>query len=173
MPTSFPAGSRRAARERAHNRQRKRTDHHRIGDVARFTGLSVDTLRYYEKIGLLGPIARTVSGIRLYTDKDVSRLNFVRRAQKMNFSLTEIASLLKMREDPQRARTGVRELTAAKLAEVEARLSEITSLRDELQLLLNICRASTDGCPIIDSIDAGPKHTPGRTPPNARKTRQR
>lgn len=126
---------------------------YRIGDVTRRTGLSADTLRYYEKIALLPRIHRNPSGARIYTERDISRLNFIRRAQKMNFSLAEIASLLKMRENPQRARKGVRELTAAKLADIEGRLKEITTLRNELQLLLNLCRASEDGCPIIETID--------------------
>ena len=54
---------------------------YRIGDVSKSLGLSVDTLRYYEKIGLLPRIHRTAAGIRSYSDKDISRLNFVRRAQ--------------------------------------------------------------------------------------------
>lgn len=146
---------------------------YRIGDVTRLTGLPADTLRYYEKIDLLPPVNRTASGIRIYTDKDISRLNFIQRAQKMNFSLAEIASLLKMREDPQRARKGVRELTAAKLAEVETRLNEIATLRNELQLLLNMCQASEDGCPIIESIDAREKRAPKGKSPSSRKARKR
>jgi len=126
---------------------------YRIGDVARLTGLSADALRYYERIGLLPPVNRTASGIRNYAERDVARLRFIQRAQKMNFTLAEIADLLKMRDDPQRARKGVRALTAAKLAAVEDRLREITTLRNEMRLLLNLCRASADGCPIIDEID--------------------
>ncbi len=91
----------------------------------------------------------------------------------MNFSLAEIASLLKMREDPQRAKKNVRELTSAKLTEVESRLSEITILRNELQLLLNLCQASEDGCPIIESIDAREKRAPNRKSSSARKARER
>jgi DNA-binding transcriptional MerR regulator len=109
---------------------------YRIGDVSRLTGLSADTLRYYEKLGLLPRVNRLSSGIRLYTERDISRLKFIQRAQTMNFSLAEIGKLLTMREDPQRARRGVRALTAAKLEEVQARLKEITTLRNELQLLL-------------------------------------
>lgn len=126
---------------------------YRIGDVTRLTGVPADTLRYYEKIGLLPRIHRNAAGARVYTEGDISRLNFIRRAQKMNFSLAEIASLLDMRENPRRARKGVRELTAAKLAAIEARLEELSTLRNELQLLLNLCQASGDGCPIIETMD--------------------
>ena len=126
---------------------------YRIGGVTRLLDISADTLRYYEKIGLLPVINRTASGIRVYHERDLSRLRFVRRAQKMKFSLKEIAELLKMREDPQHARDEVRMLTRTKLSEVEEHLDDLQFLRNELQLLLNLCIASESGCPIIDSID--------------------
>ena len=126
---------------------------YRIGDVTRLLGISADTLRYYEKIGLLPAINRTDSGIRVYLDRDLSRLRFIRRAQKMQFSLKEIAELLKMRENPQHVRDEIRILTRSKLSEVEEHLEDLQFLRNELQLLLNLCHASEDGCPIIESID--------------------
>lgn len=125
-----------------------------IGNAARQLAMSVDTLRYYEKIGLL-KVKRAESGIRHYSEKDISRLKFIKRAQQMNFSLTEIGDLLKMREDPQHARDKVRRLTVQKLTEVEARLSDLHTLRKELQLLLNLCRISAEGCPIIKEMDGG------------------
>ena len=126
---------------------------YRIGDTARLVGISQDTLRYYEKIGLLPPINRTSAGTRIYTDRDVSRLRFIQRAQKMQFSLKEIGQLMGMRDDPQRARDEVRVLTHRKLEEVEERVEELQFLRNELRLLLNLCRASEDGCPIIEGIE--------------------
>ncbi len=126
---------------------------YKIGDVTKLTGLSADTLRYYEKIQLLPRVARNASGLRQYDDRDLSRLKLIQRAQKMNFSLSEIADLLKMREDPQQARDEVRQLTEEKLAEVDEYLAALTTLRNELQLLLNLCRGSKDGCPIIEGID--------------------
>ena len=129
----------------------------RICDIARTLDLSVDTLRYYEKIGLLPRVGRNESGIRAYSERDVSRLRFIQRAQKMGFSLAEISMLLTMRENPQRAREHVRTLTAAKLEEVDARLKELTLLRNELQLLLNLCRGAKDGCPIIENMDQKPR----------------
>lgn len=126
---------------------------HQIGDVTKLLGISADTLRYYEKISLLPAIGRTDSGIRAYNERDLSRLRFIRRAQKMQFSLREIAELLDMREDPQHARDEVRILTQRKLNEVEEHLDDLQFLRNELQLLLNLCAASEDGCPIIESIE--------------------
>lgn len=125
----------------------------KIGDVVELTGFSADTLRYYEKYGLLPAVSRNTSGIREYTDKDISRLNFIRRSQRMHFSLDEIKSLLSMREDPQHAKDNVRQLTAEKLEQIEKQLCELTTLRNEFQLLLNLCCGSADGCPIIDGLN--------------------
>ncbi len=124
-----------------------------IGEVARQLAVSVDTLRYYEKIGLLPKVSRSDSGMRRYQEKDISRLKFIKRAQQMNFTLAEIGDLLKMREAPQRARREIRQLTANKLEEVEQRLTELDTLRRELTLLVNLCTASEEGCPIIDRIE--------------------
>ena len=128
---------------------------YQIGDISERLALSVDTLRYYEKIGLLPPVTRNTSGLRVYNDKDISRLQFIQRAQKMNFTLAEIADLLKMREAPRRARKSVREMTGSKLDEIERHLADLKTLRNELRLLLNLCGSSTEGCPIIAEIDKG------------------
>jgi len=126
---------------------------YRIGDVTKKIGLTADSLRYYEKIKLLPKVSRNTSGIREYDDKDISRLKFIQRAQKMNFSLSEISDLLKMRENPQKVRNEVRQLTADKLLEVDEHLQSLTTLRSELQLLLNLCQGSKEGCPIIEGLD--------------------
>jgi len=127
---------------------------YRIGEVSKMLELSADTLRYYEKIKLLPKVNRTASGVRVYTDKDISLLKFIRRAQKMNFTLSEISELIQMRVDPQHARDEVRLLTAQKLKEINDSIDDLTTLRNELQLLLNLCFGSDDDCPIIDSMDA-------------------
>ncbi len=131
---------------------------YRIGDVTKKTGLTADTLRYYEKIKLLPRVSRNASGIREYDDKDISRLKFIQRAQKMNFSLAEISDLLKMRENPQKVRNEVRLLTADKLLEVDEHLQSLTTLRNELQLLLNLCQGAEEGCPIIEGLDEQTKN---------------
>lgn len=126
---------------------------YRIGDVAATLKLSVDTLRYYERIGLLPKIARNPGGIRFYNDADLSRLRFIQRAQQMNFTLAEIGELLAMRAAPHKARQRTRALTANKLAEVEMRLAELEGLRKELSLLLNLCAAGGKRCGIIGKIN--------------------
>ncbi len=124
-----------------------------IREVSHQTGLSPDTLRYYEKIELLPRVQRNRSGRREYSDQDLSRLRFIQRAQKMNFSLAEIADLLDMRNNPLQARNEIRLLTQRKLEQVEEHLQALTTLRNELTLLLNLCRGSEDGCPIIEGLE--------------------
>jgi len=126
---------------------------YRIGHISKKLGLSVDTLRYYEKIGLLPRVYRTATGIRNYCDNDISRLRFIQRAQKMDFTLAEISELLQMREDPQHARKEVHELTLKKLVEIEGRLQDLAALRDELSQLTNLCASTEKGCPIIEGFE--------------------
>jgi MerR family copper efflux transcriptional regulator len=133
---------------------------HRIGEVTGETGFTADTLRYYEKIGLLPPIHRQ-SGIRFYSPKDLSRLRFIKRAQKIGFSLDEIGKMLEFRDNPQRARPQVRELAQTRLADIRSRIEELNHLQDELTLLLNLCHASPDGCPILDTLGEDPEPQSG------------
>lgn len=128
-----------------------------IGAVAGRTGLSVDTLRYYERIGLLPRVSRDNGGRRRYGDDALARLRFIQRAQRMNFRLDEIARLLEMRTDPQRARDSVQRLTAEKLSEVDARLRDLAVLRNELSLLVNLCQTVHGSCPILAELGGKPK----------------
>ena len=152
MSISSSSSTKRNSKSRKDRKVRERVQH-RIGDVTRLTGLSADTLRYYEKIKLLRPVSRAASGVRVYDERDLSRLRFIQRAKAMNFSLDEIARLLEMREDPQHARDDVRELTHRKLEEVENHMEELDTLRKELTLLISLCRGAEAGCPIIEDLD--------------------
>ena len=124
-----------------------------IGDVARQLNISADALRYYEKIHLLLPISRNASGLRNYNEKDISRLKFIQRAQRMGFSLEDVGRLLEFRDAPQEAKPDVRRLAGEKLAYVEEQLRELKILRDELTLLINLCATSEDGCAIIKGLE--------------------
>lgn len=125
-----------------------------IGEVSRKTGLSHDTLRYYEKLGLLKKVARDAGGRRRYDDGDLSRLAFIQRAQAVNFSLQEIGQLLKFRDNPMAAKADVLNLTEQKCHEVITQIEQLEALRTELDLLLNLCRSESGGeCPIIGCLD--------------------
>jgi DNA-binding transcriptional MerR regulator len=125
-----------------------------IGEFGACVGVSADTLRYYEKIGLLPRPMRDAGGRRRYGADDLARMHFIQRAQAMNFSLAEIRNLLRLRERPLQARTDARRMAAEKLAAVDTRLKSLRLLRNELRLLLNLCAGSKDGCPILASLDA-------------------
>jgi len=126
---------------------------YRIGDLKKLLGMSGDTLRYYEKIGLLRQINRTSAGVRYYTKENVSRLRFIQRAKSMNFTLNEIQHLLTFRDDPQGSREDVRTLTRSKLQAIEAKAAELDTLRKELTLMLNLCGCTDEGCPIIEGLE--------------------
>lgn len=127
-----------------------------IGEVAAETGLSADTLRYYEKIRLLPAPGRTAGGKRVYCDQDVARLRFIRRAQSVGFSLDEIGKLLRFRENPAKSGRAVRELAAKKYEHVKEQLALLQSVEAELALLLNICCGDSDTCPILTTLDGKP-----------------
>lgn len=122
---------------------------HRIGEAAQRAGMSTDTLRYYERIGLMHRALRDGGGRRAYTDAELERLCFIKRAQAMDFKLAEIKQLLELRDHPPSAREEARRLAHAKLEEVIERLRTLRRLRDELSLLLNLC-AGAENCPILE-----------------------
>ena len=99
--------------------------HYKISEVSALTGLSADTLRYYERIGLLHNVPRTAGGARRYTEQNLVSLRFVQRAQKMNFSLAEIGQLAEMREAPAQACQEVEEIARIKLQEIARHIHEL------------------------------------------------
>ena len=126
----------------------------KIGEVAKELSVNTDTLRYYEKIHLLGLIKRSENGIRLYGEDDIARVTFIKQAQKVGFSLEEIAQLLKFRDDPIKSKSRVRELVAKKLVVIEQRIQDLTALRDEFSQLTEQCINSEDGCPILKKFES-------------------
>ena len=126
-----------------------------IGEVTRHLGMSADTLRYYEKIGLLPRVARTGSGLRRYDRADLARLKFIQRARLMNFTLDEIRDLLQFRTDPVGSKAQVRELTRRKLDAIGAHLEALQALRRELDALMDSCTGNGKSCPIIAGIEDG------------------
>ena len=126
-----------------------------IGRAAKAVGLSADTLRYYDRIGLVRPRHRGANGRRYYADADLQRLRFVRKTQAMGYRLAQIAEMLAWREHPASARPAMQALVRRRLAEVEQRLAALTQLRNELRLMLALCEAAPQGCPILDRLDAG------------------
>lgn len=129
---------------------------YRIGDAAALVGASVDTLRYYERIGLLPRLARAPSGARVFDDRDITRLRFIRRAQAMNFTLAEIGALLELRDRPRRPKAAVREMAHAKVREIDERVNVLLALREELSGLVGACPGKGVECPILAGIEGSP-----------------
>lgn len=126
----------------------------RIGEVADLTGTPVDTLRYYERLGLLPPPARTGSNYRSYSAAHVDRLHFIRRCRGLDMSLAEIRSLLVFCDEPQRDCDDVNAMLDKRIRHIDRRIEELTRLSRELKQLRAVCRApSTAGtCRILNTL---------------------
>ena len=133
----------------------------RIGQVAQETGLSVDTIRFYEKQGLLKRSPRTEGGFRLFALSDIETLKFVRKAQELGISLNEIRELLILRSDHVPACSHVKDLLDQKLTAVELKITELQSLERSLKRALQKCKRELktaapgheECCPVIDEIN--------------------
>lgn len=118
----------------------------RSGELAKLSGVSTDTLRHYERKGLLAP-ARAANGYRQYPAQALDRVRLVQRALAVGFSLDELARLLQVRDQGGAPCRQVRALAAAKLQDLEARIREMTTLRDEMRGLLAEWDARLAGTP--------------------------
>jgi Cu(I)-responsive transcriptional regulator len=123
-----------------------------IGALARRAGVGIDTVRYYERSGLLSPKARLASGYRRYGPGEVSRLRFIRRAQALGFTLKEVRELLALsrRRDVARVKRAAQE----KLADVERRVADLERMRDGLLSLVAACpgHGRAEDCPILKAL---------------------
>ena len=125
-----------------------------IGRVAAAAGVNVETIRFYQRLGLLAEPARPPGGVRRYGSDFVARLRFIKRAQQLGFSLAEVEHLLVL-EDPQSCGKA-RSLAAEKLALVEARIADLERMRGVLRELVARCdvRHGKVACPIIATLTA-------------------
>jgi MerR family mercuric resistance operon transcriptional regulator len=126
-----------------------------IGQAAREAGIGVETIRYYERQGLVESPARTRSGYRRFTPDVIRRLRFIQRAKRLGFTLSEIGDLLALRVDPGTSCADVRRRTAHKIAEVDERIIELRRMRGALAALASECsgRGPLAECPILDALD--------------------
>lgn len=123
-----------------------------IGQLARRAGVGIDTVRYYERSGLLAPKGRLASGYRRYGELELSRLRFIRRAQRLGFSLKEVESLLRL--SAQRNVAQVKKSAEAKLADVEKRIAALQRVREGLADLIAACpgHGRSQDCPILRAL---------------------
>lgn len=127
----------------------------RIGEVAQRADVSVQTLRYYERRGLLPPPERRPSGYREYSADTVRLVRFIKRAQKLGFSLRDVAELIELRRTPSRNRAAVRAVAVRKVDEIAGRIRQLTALQRALEQLLKVCECADTRteCPIIEALD--------------------
>ena len=127
-----------------------------IGAVAAQAAVNVETIRYYQRRGLLSVPAALTGSVRRYSEDTVRRVRFIKRAQRLGFTLEEVADLLALNDGKHCAET--RELAERKLTQLEGKLSDLKSMRDALVGLVRACRkASTKvACPIIETLGRAP-----------------
>lgn len=142
-----------------------------IGAVAKQTGCTVATIRYYEEIGLLPPAARTGSGQRHYGEATLRRLTFIRRCRDFGFSIDQVRELVGLVDQPDRPCLDVREIAALHLAEVRRKLDQLRELEASLDAFVCSCDTACAGgaavdCTILESLALPAAHlTPSASPP--------
>jgi MerR family copper efflux transcriptional regulator len=127
----------------------------RIGQAARRGGVGVETVRFYERQGLLDQPPRSDSGYRQYPQEVVSRLRFIQRAKDLGFSLAEIKELISLRLDSTTSAGEVRSRSEAKIADIDERVRDLLRMRGALERLVSSCDAagSIGDCPILTALD--------------------
>ncbi len=126
-----------------------------IGQVAKRAGVGVETVRFYEREGLLEEPPRRVSGYRQYSEQVVTRLHFIKSAQQLGFTLKEISELLQLRVDAQTSCEEVKGRTEVKLAEVERKMVELQRMRQALLQVASLCTGEgpASACPMLEALD--------------------
>lgn len=124
-----------------------------IGELARVTQTRTETIRYYEKIGLLSAPARSSGNYRSYGEHDLARLSFVRRARDLGFSIDQVRALLDLADQRERDCCTVDSLTQEHLAMVERKIADLTALKRELTSLLTSCQGGkVADCRILEAL---------------------
>lgn len=143
-----------------------------IGQLARQAGVGVQTVRYYERRGLLPAAPRRASGYREFDAAALDRLRFIRRAQELGFTLAEIAELLELRLDPRTTAADVKASAGRKIGEVERKIHDLERIRDALAHLAGKCRGGrgpTGDCPLLEALGPlAPASGAGPTTPRKR-----
>lgn len=125
----------------------------KIGELSKATGTNIETIRYYERIGLLPPPARTAANYRSYVEPHRARLGFVRHSRELGFTIEEIRSLLDLSDHPDRDCGEADAIASRHLAQVEAKIAQLAALRDELRRIIGSCRGGIAAdCRVIEAL---------------------
>lgn len=129
----------------------------KIGELAQATGTKVETIRFYEKIGLLAQAARTEGNYRDYTPAHLSRLSFIRRSRDLGFSLDDIRALLSLADNRHQSCEAVDVIAREHLKAVDAKIADLQKLKCELKAVVNQCtHGSVSQCRIIEALEPKP-----------------
>ncbi len=127
-----------------------------IGDLSRATGVNIETIRYYERAGVLPPPVRQSNGRRSYGAADARRLGFIRHARELGFDLSSVRVLLALQEQPEASCEDASRIAQSQLEAVESRLVRLLALRDELsRMILGCARGKVSECRVIEALAAG------------------
>jgi len=133
----------------------RRAGLYNIGEAAKRSGVNAKMIRHYESLRLLRKPKRTASGYRVYDDKDVHTLRFIRRARDLGFSMKEVGRLLTLWQDRQRASAEVRKVAQGHISELDRKIAEMQGMRRTLVSLVEHCHGdSRPECPILDDLAA-------------------
>ena len=130
----------------------------KIGYAAKQAGLTVKTTRYYADIGLVTPYQDAQTSYRDYSEDDVAKLQFIGKARRYDFSIEECRELLSLYQDKSRPSSEVKALTLEKIKQVEQKITDLSSLRDQLSRLATSCNGDNrSDCPILDALSSSPE----------------
>lgn len=138
-----------------------------IGDVAKRADVNIETIRYYERRGILKEPPRRPSGYRQYEDDTVQLIRFIKRAQDLGFTLHEVKQLIALRRDSRQSRSAANRLAQAKVRDIDQKIHRLQAMRKALGILINACACGSRNldCPIIEALnDEAPYANEGRVP---------
>jgi Cu(I)-responsive transcriptional regulator len=125
----------------------------KIGDLSKVTGTNIETIRYYERIGLLPEPARTSGNYRSYNEAHRARLAFVRHSRELGFTIEAVRSLLDLADHPDRECSEADRIATRHLAQVEEKIGQLVTLRDELSRIIGRCRGGLAAdCRVIEAL---------------------
>jgi MerR family mercuric resistance operon transcriptional regulator len=124
-----------------------------IGKLARRTGCNIDTIRYYEKIGVLAPPVRTEGGFRVYGGDYLRRLTFIRRARALSFPLDEVRAMLRLSDERAKPCAEVQQIAIGHLSDVRAKIADLRAMEAALETLIDKCGLDVSGaCPLMEAL---------------------
>ena len=125
-----------------------------IGKLAKKADIGIETVRFYERQGLIAPPPRTESNYRVYPKEEVARLRFIKRAKALGFTLKEIKELLALSHDPHATRADIKKRTLDKIEDIDGKILDLTRIKEALEHLAAECdgQGSLEGCPILAAL---------------------